>query len=1017
MKSRTLLQDANNTLRKKEYAKAVELYNQVLVRSPQLERFVNFNLNYAALKLSHQQVLVKSSVVIDIVVPVYNALEDVKQCLKSIEKCMDGFKVTTYVVNDASNVETTTFLRDFCYGKPNFELIEHEKNMMYTKTINDGLRASKGDYVVTLNSDTIVTNGWLHGLVQCIRSDEKIGIVGALSNAASWQNVPQLLDENNKFAINVIPKEITLDDMAGLVRRVSHNNYPRVPFVNGFCFMISRAVIETIGYMDEEAFPVGYGEENDYCIRALDAGFDLAIADDVYVYHAKSKSFGHETRKQLSDEGTRSLKAKHTEKKFLDLVDRMKNVKEFDEIRKRIQFELEQVISIRHDSYQLRLFDFNVLFILVGAGGGGGSHSVIQEVTEMRRLGVDARVAVNEKSYDNFIINYSDFSNISNAVLKYNDSNIVELGCGFDIVVGTYFTTMKVVKSIIEKCPSILPAYYVQDYEPLFCPEGTSALNEALASYTLVPNSVLFAKTDWIKNTVQTKHQVVVERVKASIDHEIYKPVESNVKEKIVISAMIRPQTPRRGADRTMRILKTVKKQYGNSLEIKIFGCPENSLKLHSIEHDFEYENYGELKRHQVASVLSNSDIFIDLSDYQAFGRTALEAMATGCISIVPKEGGADEYAIDGINSFVVDTLNYENVLDKLTYILNNIGLLSSMKRDALNTAARYTVHAAAISELTLFSKHLTKYRKLNQNALIVNNEKLPIEIDDFDKIKNDMLITIGIPTYNRPKELNKLLESIVSDNEILNSCIVLIADDGCYSDTASVVKQYQLKYGENKIRYTKNKVNLGYARNFLNLFYKCDTEYLMIVADDNLIFKDGFNKAKIFIQNNQPNFISSPWFEGGKVGHRAWKGHKVGKISLSDFFNSSDHAPGLIYKCLVAKKYLNEINEQLSSGCHFTSVFPQVNLVLNILSNDELGYYVDFAIGTETSVLPSGIKDPSGNQWRTYSSMLLQAYDLQYIVRNITGEGNMKLASDAAQKYYIKYLLKVIDPDVRKSL
>ena len=55
--------------------------------------------------------------------------------------------------------------------------------------------------------------------------------------------------------------------------------------------------------MDEENFPIGYGEENDYCIRAADAGFTLAIADDAYVFHAKSKSFGHSRRKELSKQG------------------------------------------------------------------------------------------------------------------------------------------------------------------------------------------------------------------------------------------------------------------------------------------------------------------------------------------------------------------------------------------------------------------------------------------------------------------------------------------------------------------------------------------------------------------------------------------------------------------------------------------------------------------------------------------------------------------------------------------
>ncbi len=122
---------------------------------------------------------------VDIVVPVFNALEDVVKCLQSIKMRKDGLIVRTIVVNDGSDSETTTWLKSFCDGDETFYLIEHNGNKGYTKAVNSGLRASTAPYVVALNSDTIVTRGWIKGLVRCIKSDPKIGIVGPLSNAAS----------------------------------------------------------------------------------------------------------------------------------------------------------------------------------------------------------------------------------------------------------------------------------------------------------------------------------------------------------------------------------------------------------------------------------------------------------------------------------------------------------------------------------------------------------------------------------------------------------------------------------------------------------------------------------------------------------------------------------------------------------------------------------------------------------------------------------------------------------------
>lgn len=282
---------------------------------------------------------------VDVVVPVFNALDDVKSCLTALSVVQTGFRTHVIVVNDGSDAQTTAFLRRACielaHDTVSFELHQHDTNCGYTIAVNTGLRASRGAYVVTLNSDTIVTSHWLDGMVRCIESAPEIGIVGPLSNAATWQNVPRLYDPEGGHAINILPAGMTPEHMARLVKQASQRQYPRTTFVNGFCFMASRAVIDAVGYMDEAAFPEGYGEENDFCIRAMDAGYALAYVDDVYVFHAKSKSFGSARRQALSKAGGEALRKKHGTDKFTRLVHQVQNTEIMDGVRARVAAALE----------------------------------------------------------------------------------------------------------------------------------------------------------------------------------------------------------------------------------------------------------------------------------------------------------------------------------------------------------------------------------------------------------------------------------------------------------------------------------------------------------------------------------------------------------------------------------------------------------------------------------------------------------------------------------------------------
>ncbi|MDP6958559.1 MAG: glycosyltransferase, partial [Planctomycetota bacterium] len=245
---------------------------------------------------------------VDIIVCVHNALEDVTRCLDSVLSTREPLH-HLIIVDDGSEKETKDYLVLIAGEHTDgITLIRHEKAKGYTRSANVGLRASEAPFMILLNSDTIVSKNWALKMAQVAESSPEIGFVGPLSNAASWQSVPKLFDpkkNNNPLPANKLPA-----DLDSLCERIGYfPTFPRAFLINGFCYGIKRTLIEKIGYLDEKAFPVGYGEEDDFSLRASSVGFSGAIATHCYVWHAKSKSFGTKERSRLVKMGQDKLKA------------------------------------------------------------------------------------------------------------------------------------------------------------------------------------------------------------------------------------------------------------------------------------------------------------------------------------------------------------------------------------------------------------------------------------------------------------------------------------------------------------------------------------------------------------------------------------------------------------------------------------------------------------------------------------------------------------------------------------
>ncbi len=230
---------------------------------------------------------------VSIVVLTYNNLEFTRNCLMSLMKFTNYPNWELVIVDNASSDETPKFLQNFAKQHDNVKVILNQENVGFSAGNNIGIENATGEYLVLLNNDTFVTRGWLWDLIRYFLKDNSLGLLGPVTN-----NI------GNEAKISI--EYSNMEEMAKESRKYTSEHSRELLNVNTvafFCAVIRRQVIEEIGLLDE-VFGCGFFEDDDYCIRARNAGFTVAIADDVFIHHELSASFNklkEQARKELFD--------------------------------------------------------------------------------------------------------------------------------------------------------------------------------------------------------------------------------------------------------------------------------------------------------------------------------------------------------------------------------------------------------------------------------------------------------------------------------------------------------------------------------------------------------------------------------------------------------------------------------------------------------------------------------------------------------------------------------------------
>lgn len=218
----------------------------------------------------------KESKFTSIIILTYNQLEYTKICIESIRKFTNPDSYEIIIIDNNSTDGTINWLKT----QEDVTVIYNNENLGFPKGCNQGIKIAKGDNILLLNNDTIVTPNWLSNMNKALWSSKEIGAVGTVSNYcsynqeihANYNNIEEMLE----FAYNFNKSNTSLW-------------YYRNKLI-GYCLMIKKEVLDKVGLLDE-IFTPGNFEDDDISFRMLLSGYKLFLCKDTFIHHFGSISF------------------------------------------------------------------------------------------------------------------------------------------------------------------------------------------------------------------------------------------------------------------------------------------------------------------------------------------------------------------------------------------------------------------------------------------------------------------------------------------------------------------------------------------------------------------------------------------------------------------------------------------------------------------------------------------------------------------------------------------------------
>lgn len=726
----------------------------------------------------------------DIIIPIYNAYECVKLCIESVLKNTDFSNNNLILINDKSTDERIIpLLKKYDKNYEFISYIENKTNLGFVGTVNSGMKESKND-VLLLNSDTEVTKNWLDKIKKCAYSQKKVATVAPLSNNATLLSVPIGLTKNE------LPSNMSLDEYADMIEKISYKDYNELPTSHGFCMFIKREVLNLVGYFDEDTFKKGYGEENDFSFRCLDYGYKNLVCDDTIILHKESMSFTTEKEELIK----RNLKI---------LKDR------YPIYSRRIELWCENFPlkkTCENIDYQIQLHNRkNILFLLHDFSNarenvGGTTLHVLDLIDNLRDkynfhvLALENAVYKLYSFFENTekTMNFYNIDN-NNIIPRYSKKykkmleNIVE---GFRIdtihvhhMIGHYFDVADVIKEkhlngIITLhdfyclCPTINMLYNMESYCPLI--KNPDCKNCIKHKTNLSNNIIDNWRDDWkeflanfnsiITPSENTKKQVLdylpnlkINTIEHGINYE-----KNNYKidlEKDTFNvAFVGVMSIHKGGNVLKYLIKNSKSK---KIKFHLFGISEFS-ELKKNTNNYVY--HGKYKREELPRLIkeNNIDLICSFSIWaETYSYTLTEDIASGVPVLAYDIGAVGErvkkYKFGWL--LPVDSKN-EIVLEKITEISKNkdnyLNVLKKLKsykiKDAKEMSREYIPLYDKLKKIELEDKNARILKQILCESYEVHET---VSSAETEWILNSLKWKI-VSKIKVPESLKKIIKKII---------------------------------------------------------------------------------------------------------------------------------------------------------------------------------------------------------------------------------------------------------------
>lgn len=224
---------------------------------------------------------------LSIIIVNYNTKSLLKRCLQSIDNSKSKLNLEVLVVDNASYDGSCQLVKD---EFPQVKLIENKTNLKFGRANNEGVRFSRGEYILVLNPDTVISENALDKMVVFMKNNTDAGILGpkllnpdgTLQFSCRKFFTLRAIFVRRTFFGRIFPNSKSLREY--LMSDWDHNDVREVDWLMGACLLVRRNVLDVAGLFDEKY--ILYFEDVDLCYRVKKAGYKVYYYPEAIISHS-----------------------------------------------------------------------------------------------------------------------------------------------------------------------------------------------------------------------------------------------------------------------------------------------------------------------------------------------------------------------------------------------------------------------------------------------------------------------------------------------------------------------------------------------------------------------------------------------------------------------------------------------------------------------------------------------------------------------------------------------------------